>query len=141
MILNFAKRIVKSLRKKEIISVPQVVDYNRLLKDKFFCVLGGTGGIGFSIAKSVLQFGGGIVLTGANENKSPGNPPAVAGGLAKFDSSGNVSKKKGTYNRSVNRSKQHTGGKYARLRKSKPYDMGLQVPYRMDTKIPEEKAV
>lgn len=27
----------------------------------------------------------------------------------------------------MNRSKQHTGEKYARLRKSKPYDMGLQV--------------
>lgn len=69
MILNFARKIVKRLRKKEIISVPQVVDYNGLLKDKFFCVLGGTGGIGFAVAKSVLQFGGGIVLTGTNENK------------------------------------------------------------------------
>ncbi len=69
MILNFARRIMKSLRKKEIISVPQVVDYNGLLKDKFFCILGGTGGIGFSIAKSVLQFGGGIVFTGTNESK------------------------------------------------------------------------
>lgn len=69
MILNFARKIVKSLRKKEIISVPQVVDYNGFLKDKLFCVLGGTGGIGFAVAKSVLQFGGGIVLTGTNEKK------------------------------------------------------------------------
>lgn len=59
MILNFARKIVRSLRKKEIISVPQVVDYNGFLKDKLFCVLGGTGGIGFAVAKSVLQFGGG----------------------------------------------------------------------------------
>ena len=69
MILNFARKIVKSLRKKEIISVPQVVDYNGFLKDKLFCVLGGTGGIGFAVAKSVLQFGGKIVLTGTNEKK------------------------------------------------------------------------
>lgn len=69
MILNFARKIVRSLRKKEIISVLQVVDYNGFLKDKLFCVLGGTGGIGFAVAKSVLQFGGGIVLTGTNEKK------------------------------------------------------------------------
>ena len=69
MILSFARKIVRSLRKKEIISVPQFVDYNGLLKNKVFCVLGGTGGIGSAVAKSVLQFGGGIVLTGTNEKK------------------------------------------------------------------------
>ncbi len=69
MILKLARKIVKSLRKKEIISVPKLVDSRQMLKDKVFCVLGGTGGIGFSIAQSVLQFGGGLVLTGTNKEK------------------------------------------------------------------------
>lgn len=69
MILNLARKIVKVLKKKEIIFIPQVVDSREILKDKVFCVLGGTGGIGFAVAKSVLQFGGEIFLTGTNEEK------------------------------------------------------------------------
>lgn len=69
MILNLARKIVKSLRKKEIIFVPQLVDSSEILKGKVFCVLGGTGGIGFAAAKIIQRFGGGLVLTGTNKEK------------------------------------------------------------------------
>ncbi len=59
MILNLARKILKTLRKKEIIFVPQIVDSSEILKDKVFCVLGGTGGIGFAVASAVQKFGGG----------------------------------------------------------------------------------
>ena len=41
----------------------------------------------------------------------------------------------------MNRSKLHNGGKYVRLRQFKSFDVGVQVSYRVDTKIQTEKAV
>ena len=41
----------------------------------------------------------------------------------------------------MNRSKLHNGGKYVRLRQSKLFDVGVQVPYLVDTKIQAKKAV
>lgn len=69
MILNLARKILKLLRKKEIIFVPKIVDSSEILKDKVFCVLGGTGGIGFAVCNAIQKFGGGLVLTGTNEKK------------------------------------------------------------------------
>lgn len=72
---------------------------------------------------------------------NPGKSTTSGGGLAKLDSSGNVKKEDGHIIQCVNRSKHHTGGKYVRIRKFKSYDVGMQVPHRMDTEIQEEKAV
>ena len=41
----------------------------------------------------------------------------------------------------MNRSKLHKGGKYVRLRQFKSFDVGVQVSYRVDSKIQTKKAV
>jgi len=63
------KKIAKSLNAKEKIAVPYPVDKDQILKDKVVLVTGGTGGIGFAIAKAILAAGGKVVITGTTKEK------------------------------------------------------------------------
>lgn len=48
---SFAKKIVKSLRKKELIPIIKSVPSNSFLNNKTVLITGGTGGIGFAVAE------------------------------------------------------------------------------------------
>lgn len=63
------KKIMKDLRKKEIVPIQHNVDGNSILKDKVAVIIGGTGGIGLAIAKSYHESGCKVILCGTNENK------------------------------------------------------------------------
>lgn len=54
---SFAKKIVKSLRKKELIPIVKSVPSNNPLNNKAVLITGGTGGIGFAVAESLVTGG------------------------------------------------------------------------------------
>lgn len=67
---SFAKRILKTVKQKELIPIVEAVPSKELLDKKTVLITGGTGGIGFAIAKALVSNGGGrVVLSGTNETK------------------------------------------------------------------------
>lgn len=91
MFKSILRRIIKVFRKKEIIPVVKTVFQKDLMKNKVVLITGGTGGIGYSAAKSFLENWGGvkIILSGTNIEKlnefktqlnriSPGNVETVS---------------------------------------------------------------
>ena len=47
------KRIIQSTKEKEVVPIPQEVDINQSLDGKVAVIIGGSGGIGLSIAKNL----------------------------------------------------------------------------------------
>ena len=68
-IKNFIKKIIACKRKKEIIPIPHLINSDQLLKDKVAFISGGSGGIGFSIARSLIQSGCNVIIAGTNSKK------------------------------------------------------------------------
>lgn len=63
------KNLIMLTKEEKLIPVPTQVNINRLLEEKVALVVGGTGGIGKSIAKAYLNSGAKVVITGTSENK------------------------------------------------------------------------
>lgn len=63
------KRLIKIIRKKEIIPIITPVENFNLLNEKVIFVLGGTGGIGLAIVKELLNSGAKVIIGGTNEEK------------------------------------------------------------------------
>ena len=69
MIKEIIKRIIALTKKKEIFAIPHVVGSEELLKDKVAFISGGSGGIGFAIAKDLLESGCKVIVAGTNQKK------------------------------------------------------------------------
>ena len=68
-IKSIVKKIISISKEREIVPIQHNVDTNDILKDKVAVIIGGSGGIGFSIAKSFYQSGCKIIICGTNEKK------------------------------------------------------------------------
>jgi len=68
-IKRIIKRIIQLRKEKEVIAIPQVTAEKDLLKNKVAFISGGSGGIGFSIAKSFLNCGCKVIIAGTNQKK------------------------------------------------------------------------
>lgn len=77
------KKMIKSLKEKELIPIQHDVDSNNMLKNKIAVIIGGSGGIGLAIAKSFYESGCKVILCGTNQAK-------LERCLEKFDNSENV---------------------------------------------------
>ena len=66
---NLIKRVIACRKRKEIIAIPQLTGDRNLLKDKVAFISGGSGGIGFAIAKTLLECGCKVIVAGTNKSK------------------------------------------------------------------------
>ena len=63
------KKIVSLLKTKNVVTLPHIVDENKMLNGKTAVIVGGTGGIGHAIAKDFLESGCKVIITGTNQKK------------------------------------------------------------------------
>ena len=63
------KKIVKTLNEKEKIPIVEVQQETQLLTNKVVLITGGSGGIGFAIAKKCLASGAKVIIAGTSEQK------------------------------------------------------------------------
>ena len=63
------KKIVKILNGKEKIPIVEVQQETQLLTNKVVLITGGSGGIGFAIAKKCLASGAKVIIAGTSEQK------------------------------------------------------------------------
>lgn len=63
------KNTIHQLRTKEMIPIPQPVNVQKLLEGRVALITGGSGGIGYAIAKAFLESGCKVVIAGTNESK------------------------------------------------------------------------
>lgn len=72
MELGIKAIIVKAVRlfkSKEMVPIYQPIDSQHLLEGKTALITGGSGGIGFAVAKTFLQQGCEIIIAGTSEKK------------------------------------------------------------------------
>jgi len=69
LIYRLFRKIKRLFLQKEIIPIYQPVDANKILQNKVILITGGTGGIGYSIAKQAVASGAKVILCGTNEAK------------------------------------------------------------------------
>lgn len=63
------KKIVKTLNEKEKIPIVEIQQETQLLTNKVVLITGGSGGIGFAIAKKCLASGAKVIIAGTSEEK------------------------------------------------------------------------
>lgn len=63
------KNTIRLFKAKEMVPIYQPIDGQHLLEGKTALITGGSGGIGFAIAKAFLQQGCEVIIAGTNEEK------------------------------------------------------------------------
>ncbi len=63
------KKIILVTKVKRIEPIINITDNEQLLKGKVALITGGSGGIGFAIAKTFIESGCKVIISGTNEQK------------------------------------------------------------------------
>ena len=63
------KNAIRLFKAKEMIPIYQPIDGEHLLEGKTALITGGSGGIGFAIARAFLQQGCEVIISGTSEEK------------------------------------------------------------------------
>lgn len=74
------KNMIRLFKAKEMVPIYQPVDGQHLLEGKTALITGGSGGIGFAIAKAFLQQGCEVIIAGTSETKLSAYCEKLAGG-------------------------------------------------------------
>lgn len=69
IIIKIIRKIFNLFKEKEMYPIPKVINRDKLLEGKVALITGGSGGIGFAIAKSFVESGCKVIITGTNEEK------------------------------------------------------------------------
>ena len=68
-IKDFILYLIRLIKKKEMVPIPTPVNGKRLLEGKIALITGGSGGIGFAVARSFLENGCKVIIAGTNKTK------------------------------------------------------------------------
>jgi 3-oxoacyl-[acyl-carrier protein] reductase len=68
-IKGFIRCLIRLIKKKEMVPIPTPVNGKRLLEGKIALITGGSGGIGFAVARSFLESGCKVIIAGTNKTK------------------------------------------------------------------------
>ena len=68
-IKKIIKRFVSLMKTKKVEPILKIVDKEKILDNKVAFITGGSGGIGFAIAKSFVESGCKVIISGTNEKK------------------------------------------------------------------------
>lgn len=68
-IKTFIGKIIKFMRRREIIAIPTFVEKNNLFEGKTALIIGGSGGIGRAITRKLLYSGCRVIISGTNDEK------------------------------------------------------------------------
>lgn len=68
-IKSIVKRTINLFKEKEIVPIQHNVDANQILEGQIALITGGSGGIGFAIAKKFIQSGCRVIIAGTKEDK------------------------------------------------------------------------
>lgn len=83
-IKNIIHGILKLVKEKEMYPIPKVMNRDKILEGKVALITGGSGGIGFAIAKSFVESGCKVIITGTNEEKLKENCKKLGGVNSKY---------------------------------------------------------
>lgn len=78
------KNVIRLFKAKEMIPIYQPIDGQNLLKGKTALITGGSGGIGFAIAKAFIQQGCEVIITGTSEEKLSKCCEKLSGSKARY---------------------------------------------------------
>lgn len=77
------KNTIRLFKAKEMLPIYQPIDGQHLLEGKTALITGGSGGIGFAIAKAFLQQDCEVIIAGTSESKLSTYCEKLSGGGAK----------------------------------------------------------
>lgn len=77
------RKSMRLLKAKEMVPIYQPIDGRHLLEGKTALITGGSGGIGFAVAKAFLQQGCEVIIAGTSEKKLSTYCEKLSGGGAK----------------------------------------------------------
>lgn len=83
-IKNIIRGILKLFKEKEMYPIPKLMNRDKILEGKVALITGGSGGIGFAIAKSFVESGCKVIITGTNEKKLKENCKKLGGVNSKY---------------------------------------------------------
>lgn len=76
------KHVINQLRTEKQVPIPQPVNAQKLLEGKVSLITGGSGGIGFAMARAFLDSGSKVIIAGTSEEKLRKCVEQLGGGTA-----------------------------------------------------------
>lgn len=81
-ILHKIRRIIRELKAKEMVPIPEPVNVQKLLEGKVALITGGSGGIGYAIARAFHDSGCKVIIAGTSEAKLQACENKMCGGVS-----------------------------------------------------------